>query len=383
MQTSKQGKTVTVMAVILKSRRPVHADALSNGNEHQPQSPWAGEASGKCKVEIEDEDTIDPKQFAAVLRNKRFRFSLSANSTADAVHAFTWSPTWLVAPTSQTHVSSSSPKASLASFSSPSSAQRSAAESGGSRRSTRSTSFMTPLFRRSRAVDNGHAPLFLSSSTLIVVPATLVDHWKFQISAHTREGVLRVLAISKHSDILPAAQMAQYDVVLTTFDLLSKEWAISSPAPGSDRWYKMHGTVGQGTQSWRVSLAGYKGVAHEAQHRLASPSASAAAESSEFLQVHWQRVVLDEGHVMGASSDTNRALMLSSIVAGAKWICTGTPTPSTPAAELQHMYARIFACLFLLVHDVAIDKNYLHKLTDLNRHLTDLNRLYRMLVKVC
>ena len=133
--------------------------------------------------------------------------------------------------------------------------------------------------------------------------------------------------------MLPAAQMAQFDVVLTTFDLFSKEWAISSPAIGSDWWYKMFGTVGSGTQSWRLSPGNYKGVGAEAQ-RLAEAAAEATVESSEFLQVRWQRVVLDEGHVLGASSDMNRALMLGSIRAGAKWICTGTP-PYDPHSERE------------------------------------------------
>ena len=37
------------------------------------------------------------------------------------------------------------------------------------------------------------------------------------------------------------------------------------------------------------------------------------------------------------------ALMLASLHAGAKWVCTGTPAPSTPAAELQHMYGLVAA----------------------------------------
>jgi hypothetical protein len=32
---------------------------------------------------------------------------------------------------------------------------------------------------------------------------------------------------------------AEYDIVLTTFDVLSKEWAVASPSPGSARWYKL------------------------------------------------------------------------------------------------------------------------------------------------
>jgi SNF2 family DNA or RNA helicase len=221
-------------------------------------------------------------------------------------------------------------------------AKVSAAAATERRTSSRVGSLVTPLLRRSRA--SHLSTLHPSSATLIVVPATLIDHWKFQITAHTREGVLRVLSVTKPSEIRPAAQMAEYDVVLTTFDVLSKQWAVGSPTPGSDRWYKLNGTIGRGSQSWRFSPAEYTGVGAETQLReglLSSPAA--AVESSEFQLVRWVRVVLDEGHVMGASCDTNRALMLGSISAGAKWICTGTPAPSTPAAELQHMHGLISA----------------------------------------
>ena len=37
------------------------------------------------------------------------------------------------------------------------------------------------------------------------------------------------------------------------------------------------------------------------------------------------------------------ALMLASLHSGAKGVCTGTPAPSTPAAELQHMYGLVAA----------------------------------------
>lgn len=61
-------------------------------------------------------------------------------------------------------------------------------------------------------------------------------------------------------------------------------------------------------------------------------------ESSALLGISWKRVVLDEGHVMGASSDSNKALILEALQARARWICTGTPTPATPASELMHLH---------------------------------------------
>jgi hypothetical protein len=49
-------------------------------------------------------------------------------------------------------------------------------------------------------------------------------------------------------------------------------------------------------------------------------------------QVHWLRVVVDEGHSLGASlSLTNKLAMAVQLTAERRWIMTGTPTPATSA----------------------------------------------------
>ncbi len=135
---------------------------------------------------------------------------------------------------------------------------------------------------------------------------------------------------------------ADYDVVLITFDVLSKEWAVAKPLTCSVRWYKLNGTAGRGSQSWRYTPDGYKGVAAEAQQR-AKPTTEDSTELSELQKVQWQRVVMDEGHSIGGSIISNKALTWASLNARAKWICTGTPAPSTRTAELKHLYGLVSA----------------------------------------
>ena len=44
------------------------------------------------------------------------------------------------------------------------------------------------------------------------------------------------------------------------------------------------------------------------------------------LQVHWQRIILDEGHMLGASlAVTNKLQMACALRAGCRWIMTGAP----------------------------------------------------------
>ena len=130
---------------------------------------------------------------------------------------------------------------------------------------------------------------YLSRATLIVVPANLVDHWKTQVQRHVQAGQLRVFLWNDHKKPTVHSLAWDYDIVLTTFNRLSVEWG-----------------------SWRRSA---------------------------LMQVHWLRVILDEGHTLGSSlSLTNKLQMAISITASYRWILTGTPTPNTPNSHVAHLH---------------------------------------------
>lgn len=130
--------------------------------------------------------------------------------------------------------------------------------------------------------------LYLSKATLIVVPANLVDHWKTQIQKHVSPGQLRILVWTDHKKLSPHSLAWDYDVVITTFSRLSAEWNPQKKSP--------------------------------------------------LIQVHWLRVMLDEGHTLGSSlSLTNKFQMAVSLTACSRWLLTGTPTPNTPNSQLSHL----------------------------------------------
>ncbi|XP_020598804.1 F-box protein At3g54460 [Phalaenopsis equestris] len=131
--------------------------------------------------------------------------------------------------------------------------------------------------------------LYLSGATLIVVPANLVEHWKTQIEKHVSPGQLHVYVWNDNSK--PGAHNLawDYDVVITTFNRFSSEW---------------------------------------------SPH-----KKSVLMQVHWLRVILDEGHTLGSSlSLTNKFQMSISLHASNRWILTGTPTPNTPSSQVAQLH---------------------------------------------
>ncbi|KAL1564338.1 F-box protein [Salvia divinorum] len=130
---------------------------------------------------------------------------------------------------------------------------------------------------------------YLSSATLIVVPSNLIEHWKTQIERHVRPGQLRVYIWGDQKKKPSIHNLAwDYDVVITTFNRLSAEWT--------------------------------------------------PRKRSVLMQVHWLRVVLDEGHTLGSSLNlTNKLQMAVSLTATNRWLLTGTPTPNTPSSQLSYL----------------------------------------------
>ncbi|KAF7824717.1 F-box protein [Senna tora] len=146
--------------------------------------------------------------------------------------------------------------------------------------------------------------LYLSRATLIVVPANLVDHWIAQIEKHVKPSQLRVYVWTDHWRPSVHSLAWNYDVVITTFSRLSAEW---------------------------------------------SPR-----KRSVLMQVHWLRIMLDEGHTLGSSLNlTNKLQMAISLTASNRWILTGTPTPNTPKSQLSHLQP-----LLRFLHEEAYGQNH-------------------------
>ncbi|KAK1669928.1 hypothetical protein QYE76_058087 [Lolium multiflorum] len=146
---------------------------------------------------------------------------------------------------------------------------------------------------------------YLSRATLIVVPANLIDHWTTQIERHVSSDTLNVYAWGDHKKPPNAHLLAwDYDIVITTFSRLSAEW---------------------GPQ-----------------------------KRSILKQIHWFRVILDEGHTLGSSlALTNKLQMAVSLVASNRWILTGTPTPNTPTSQVAHLHP-----MLKFLHEEAYGENY-------------------------
>ncbi|KIW01676.1 uncharacterized protein PV09_06859 [Verruconis gallopava] len=121
-------------------------------------------------------------------------------------------------------------------------------------------------------------------ATLIVAPLSVMSNWSGQIEHHVKpEHTLRVTTYHGTRKIdLNAKSIAEYDVVITTYDtLMSEYWnGNKKPAP--------------------------------------------VPRQTGLFSINWRRIILDEGHAIRNPS-TKKAVAACDLRAQSRWVLTGTP----------------------------------------------------------
>ncbi|KAI8320450.1 hypothetical protein GQ54DRAFT_291251 [Martensiomyces pterosporus] len=170
-------------------------------------------------------------------------------------------------------------------------------------------------------VQNITFKVYMSSSTLAVVPDNLVDQWVREKYKHIMDtNGLAMLKIDGSTQTIPEpCVLINYDIVLISVSRLSKEYI-----PIDSR-------IDELGRKCRCAALGYDGCVCGKQREDAS-------YRSPLLRVHWKRLIVDEGHIM-SNRNTTRSLMATYLIAERRWVCTGTPTHNlvhaTSAASIE------------------------------------------------
>jgi len=164
--------------------------------------------------------------------------------------------------------------------------------------------------------------VFLTTATLVVVPSNLVKQWELEIKKHTTG--LKVLVMTKSKQILPKAEdLAEYDLIL-----FSKQRFDMEATDGLDKMGRSKSTT------FNVCNCPYIGATRE---RDCTCFKVEDTYRSPLKQLHFKRLITDEGHSFGNSSRTARTeatTVIDFLQVSARWIVSGTPTKGLYGAEV-------------------------------------------------
>ncbi|XP_077436808.1 transcription termination factor 2 isoform X2 [Vanacampus margaritifer] len=130
-----------------------------------------------------------------------------------------------------------------------------------------------------------------SKGTLVICPASLVHHWKKEIERHVKAGRLSVYLYHGPDRNKNARVLAEHDVVVTTYSLVSRE------APDQKEADK---------------------------HNKEDNDVPAVAGGGPLVRVAWARVILDEAHNI-KNPKVQQSMAVCQLRATARWAMTGTP----------------------------------------------------------
>lgn len=139
-------------------------------------------------------------------------------------------------------------------------------------------------------ISKNDSSLVISKGTLIICPASLVHHWKREIDRHVKASKLTVCLYHGPNRERSARVLADHDVVVTTYSLVSKEIPVQK----------------------------------EDAEKPNKDSDDVAPHSPPLLRVAWARIVLDEAHNI-KNPKVQTSMAVCQLRARARWAVTGTP----------------------------------------------------------
>ncbi|KAI5370373.1 Putative helicase, P-loop containing nucleoside triphosphate hydrolase [Septoria linicola] len=163
----------------------------------------------------------------------------------------------------------------------------------------------------------------MASTTIIVVPQNLCKQWVSEIQKHVVPGLLKVLVMDDRKQPLPGAKdLVLYDVVLFTRNRFDMEFQDGQDRDGR-RMPKNHNTC----------QCTYIGATRTRDCHCLSAN---DLYSSPLKDVHFKRLIVDEGHFFSSGSSSRTMLVVDRLVkTESRWVVSGTPAKELLGVEVD------------------------------------------------
>ncbi|ORY53426.1 hypothetical protein BCR33DRAFT_710861 [Rhizoclosmatium globosum] len=172
--------------------------------------------------------------------------------------------------------------------------------------------------------------IHLSKTTLIVVPDTLIRQWRAEFSKHVLPGEINVLDLENTKTSIPQpTDLIAYDVILITHSRLSQEdTKFGFEFKGVDRSCRCPYKGATRIVDCKCELI--QSILKSGSLKSKSKKKVVHGYISPLIQVYFQRLVFDEGHLLKHESAGETKLLdtVAKLKAHWKWVCSGTPLPN-------------------------------------------------------
>ncbi|KAJ2788493.1 hypothetical protein GGI18_002919, partial [Coemansia linderi] len=159
--------------------------------------------------------------------------------------------------------------------------------------------------------DNYHGRY--AGRTLIICPLSTLGNWEEQVRQHIQPRTLTVYAYHGNTRSRDPKKICQYDVVLTTYNVLQAEYG-----------REMRQLVAEEAELPQATSGGIFDSSSEEESNTKLYQVPDEPYVSPLQAVHWHRIVLDEAHSI-KERRTISSMAAYSLTADRRWCLTGTP----------------------------------------------------------
>ena len=150
--------------------------------------------------------------------------------------------------------------------------------------------------------------VYLSTATLVVVPDTLTQQWSTEILKHIQDNVLNYHIVSKPTQPLPSIRaLMKTDILLLSHSRFAKE-----------------------DDDGCIESRGYTSIC-----RCYNSAENCVCQitRSPLMRIHWKRLIIDEGHILGQGI-TRLVSLAGKLRVERRWCVTGTLSNHMMGMEL-------------------------------------------------